>query len=119
MTPYHRAPAGAWRVWSMSDAISDAKRWRLKASAWARATIGSNGRAAQLAERLGERLGSRLAHENAGHPIEHGLARAALGEGHDRPAARLRFHGHDAEILLTRQQDSLGAPVGPVPISSG
>jgi len=29
----------------------------------------------------------------------------------DRPAARLRFNGHDAEILLTRQQDSLGAPI--------
>src|SRR4029079_7466529 len=40
---YHRAPCGAWEVWSMSASISDAKRLRPNVSACARAIAGSKG----------------------------------------------------------------------------
>ena len=60
---------------------------------------------------VGERLGGRFVDEHAGFAGDDGFERAAAAERDDRPAARLRFERHDAEVFFARQQHDRRAAV--------
>ena len=94
-----------------SALISSPKRARPNRSACRRMAAGSNAVSMAARDRVGKRLGAGVVDEEAGLAVHDRLERAAAAERDHRPAARLRFERHDAEVFFAGQQHDRRAPV--------
>ena len=80
-------------------------------SAWRRMAALSKGRDDTSRRAAANAATERLLDEHAGHAVHHAFDRSSFGQRDDRPAARLGFDGHHAEVLDPGHQDGAAALV--------